>query len=148
MSIELTEATATLEEDAATHQDTERAPCRGQPVRSTVLRGRGWKGGQIPGHENANVPEMMGRKCSPVEQVAADRFQLTLKDDVRPSFPPAKSPTTLDRGEPGDPTLMPCRGLAVRWTWVGRTLSGTKRLVGEILAPRVFHFTVSVPADT
>jgi hypothetical protein len=91
---------------------------------------------------------MMGKYRNPVEHVAADRFQLSLKDEARPAFPPAKSPTTLGRGDPGAPTFIPCRALAVRWTWVGRTRWGTKRLVGEILAPWAFHRTVRVPADT
>ena len=56
--------------------------------------------------ENVKAPETMGRSLSPTEHVTADRFQLSVNDELLPPFPPVKSPTTLGRGEPGPPTLM------------------------------------------
>ena len=82
----------------------------------------------------------MGSSLKPVEQVTADRFHLRVNDELRPPFPPVKSPATLGRGEPGPPTLTVLLVPAL-------TLCGVKELIDATFPLWVFQFTVKVPTD-
>jgi hypothetical protein len=56
--------------------------------------------------ENVEPPETMVRSLSPTEHVTADRFQLSVKDELLPPFPPRKVADDARTRCPDRPTLM------------------------------------------
>jgi hypothetical protein len=97
--------------------------------------------------ENVEPPETMVRSLSPTEHVTADRFQLSVKDELLPPFPPRKVADDARTRCPDRPTLMVWFVRALRWTLASLTLWGANELAGAILALWVFHFAVNVPID-